>query len=120
MKELAATLYNDADHAATIQNQLATNANVAYVYTKIYIDSLISNYFTKQEINDKLDLKLNVSVINNYYNKLYIDSLISNYYLKTETYNQTEIDDKLALKLNASLISNYLLKTETYNQTEHI
>ena len=44
--------------------------------------------------------------------------MISNYYLKTETYNQTEIDDKLDLKLNASLISNYYLTTETYNQKE--
>ena len=82
MKELTAALDNDADYAATIQNQLATKANVADVYTKIYIDNLISNYFTKQEINDKLDLKLNASVINSYYNRLYIDSLLSNYYLK--------------------------------------
>jgi hypothetical protein len=100
LKELAAALDNDADYAATIQKQLATKANVTDVYTKLYIDNLISNYFTKQEINDKLDLKLNASVINNYYNKLYIDDLISNYYTKTQSYTRTEIDDRLDLKLN--------------------
>jgi len=76
----------------------------------------ISNYYLKTEtynqteIYDKLSLKLNASIINDYYNKLYINSLVSRYYLKTETYNQTEIHDKLALKLNASLISNYYTK----------
>jgi hypothetical protein len=49
LKELGAALDNDADYAATIQKQLATKANVANVYTKFYIDDLISNYFTKQE-----------------------------------------------------------------------
>ena len=37
LKELAAALDNDADYAATIQNQLANKANVANVYTKLYI-----------------------------------------------------------------------------------
>ncbi len=93
----------DADYAATIQRQLATKANVANVYTKLYIDELIATYYLKsetynqKEIDDKLDLKLNAS-------------LIANYYLKTETYNQKELDDKLDLKLNASLIANYYLK----------
>ena len=49
LKELAAALDNDADYAATIQNQLATKDNVADVYTKIYIDNLISNYLTKRD-----------------------------------------------------------------------
>ena len=75
--------------------------------------------YNQTEINEKLALKLNASVINDYYNKLYIDSLISRYYLKTETYNQTEINDKLALKLNASLISNYCLKTENIKPNRH-
>ncbi|MFM7990112.1 MAG: hypothetical protein ACKPKO_63435, partial [Candidatus Fonsibacter sp.] len=61
---------DDANYASTIQNQLATKANAADVY-----------------------------------NKLYIDTLISKYYLKNETYNQTEINDKLALKLNATIIN---------------
>ena len=42
MKELAAALDNDADYAATVQNQLANKANVANVYTKLYIDDLIA------------------------------------------------------------------------------
>ena len=82
MKELAAALDNDADYAATIQKQqLATKANVANVYTKLYIDELIAKYYLKsesynqKEVDDKLDLKLN-------------SSLIANYYLKTEKYNQ--------------------------------
>ena len=72
MKELAAALDNDADYAATIQNQLANKANVANVYTKLYIDDLIAKYYFKsetynqKEINDKLDLKLNSSLISNY------------------------------------------------------
>ncbi|MFM7981083.1 MAG: hypothetical protein ACKPKO_17370, partial [Candidatus Fonsibacter sp.] len=83
--------------------------------------ALIVNYYlntetyNQTETNDKLSLKLNASIINDYYNKLYIDNLISNYYLKTETYNQTEIIDKLALKLNSSGRSNYYNKLETDN-----
>ena len=63
--------------------------------------------YNQTEINNKLALKLNASVINDYNNKLYIDILIAKYYLKTETYNQTEINDKLALKLNSSVINTY-------------
>ena len=47
LKELAAALANDANYATTIQNQLATKANVVDVYTKIYIDNLIAKLFYK-------------------------------------------------------------------------
>ena len=48
LTELAAALDNDADYAATIQNQLANKANVANVYTKLYIDDLIAKYYLKK------------------------------------------------------------------------
>ncbi|MFM7987826.1 MAG: hypothetical protein ACKPKO_51790 [Candidatus Fonsibacter sp.] len=67
--------------------------------------------YNQMEIDNKLALKLNASIINDYYNKLYIDTLIAKYYLKTETYNQTEIYNKLALKLNASVINYYYNKS---------
>ncbi|MFM7978156.1 MAG: hypothetical protein ACKPKO_02475, partial [Candidatus Fonsibacter sp.] len=84
------------------------------------------NYATT--VQNQLATKANTRDV---YNKLYIDTLIAKYYLKTETYNQTEIYNKLALKLNATVINDYYnklyidtliatydLKTETYNQTE--
>ena len=41
-----------------------------------------SETFNQKEISDKLDLKLNASIINDYYNKLYIDDLIAKHYFE--------------------------------------
>ena len=60
--------------------------------------------YNQKEIDDKLDLKLNAS-------------LISNYYLKTETYNQKEVDDKLATKQNLINASTDLVVSSLTAQT---
>ena len=38
-------------------------------YNSIYIDSLISSYYNKDQLDTMLNLKLNASVINSYYSK---------------------------------------------------
>ena len=51
LAEIAQAIGNDANFFITINNQLALKANLADVYSKSYIDTLISNYYTKTEIN---------------------------------------------------------------------
>ena len=115
LQEIANAIGNDADFINTINTQLNLKRNIADSYDKTYIDNLISNYYTKSEINSSLALKLDASVINSYYDKTYVDNLISGYYTKTEAdtslnlkanssdvYTTTQTDNLLALKANQS------------------
>jgi len=115
LQEIANAIGNDSDFFNTINAELNLKRNIADSYDKTYIDNLISNYYTKSEINSSLALKLDASVINSYYDKTYVDNLISGYYTKTEAntllnlkanssdvYATTQTDDLLALKANQS------------------
>lgn len=57
-------------------------------YTKGQIASLLisnlSNYYSKSEIDAKLQDYVNISTLNNYYTKAQIDSILGNYYTKFE------------------------------------
>ncbi|MFM7987827.1 MAG: hypothetical protein ACKPKO_51795, partial [Candidatus Fonsibacter sp.] len=112
-----------------VDTALGLKANQATTYTKTEVQQLFlnlidnapasldtlnelanalandANYATT--VQNQLATKANTSDV---YNKLYIDTLIAKYYLKTETYNQTEIYNKLALKLNPSIIHDYYNK----------
>ena len=69
---------------------------------------VLDNYYTKQEVDDKItDVITDVStyVYDNYYTIPEVDDKIrdvsleidlSNYYTKTETYNKQEIETKIA------------------------
>ena len=115
LQKIAESIGNDSDFISTINTQLNLKRNIADSYDKTYIDNLISNYYTKSEINSSLALKLDASVINSYYDKTYVDNLISGYYTKTEAdtslnlkanssdvYTTTQTDNLLALKANQS------------------
>lgn len=60
-------------------------------------------FYTKEEIDDKFDNAV-------------IGADLTNYYKKTETYNRTEIDEKLS---NVTVdMSDYYKKSETYSKSE--
>ncbi len=95
-------------------SKLATKEEVNLKADKTDLDNytdtetLESTYATKQEIPDtKSFITKDVADLTNYYDKDTIDSKtesfitktvndLTNYYLKTETYNQTEIDQKIS------------------------
>ena len=58
LAEIAQAIGNDANFFTTINNQIALKANIADVYDKSYVDTLINNYYTKAEIDTSLSLKL--------------------------------------------------------------
>ena len=70
------------------------NGNNSPYYTKTYIDILISNYLTQNQVNALIGDKLDITVADNlYYNKTYVDNLISSY-LTTTQINTLFIDFK--------------------------
>ena len=87
----------------------------------------LSNYYTKDEVNSKLEGYIEDDVLGSYYTKNEVNELIdnidiptqeidlSNYYKKTETYSQSEVNaliDNIDIPTQEIDLSNYYTKTE--------
>ena len=59
-----------------------------------------------------MNLKLNLSEISSYYNKLEVNDKINLEINIPDSYDKTDIDNRLYLKLNLSETSNYYYKLE--------
>lgn len=106
VEEINASIATKADKTA-----LEGKANVGDSYTKAEADDLLNakadseDVFTKEEVNTKLDNKADKGTtlaaygIEDAYTKLDIDGFLADYYSKTE------VDNKLALKADASTVS---------------
>lgn len=151
-----------------LKDILGTKIDLSDYYTITQIDQMfrdftpdLTNYYTKTEVDDLIpETKDFISMddvdnkLLNYYNKSDVDGLIpdtslfaqaselNNYYKKTETYNQTEINQKIAdvtpdmsdyytkTEIDTTInnyydkpyidnkFQDYYTKSETYNKTE--
>lgn len=85
----------------------------------------LSNYYTKNEVNNKLEGYVEDDVLGSYYTKNEVNELIdnidiptqeidlSNYYTKTETYSQSEVNALIdGISAGNVELTNYYTKTE--------
>ena len=85
------------------------------VYSKVYIDSLFTSYFTKEQMTVSLNTKLNLNALDTYYTKLisiiclkiYSQTQIDNFSFseanKTDVFNKIEINALLNNKLETTI-----------------
>jgi len=125
LNELATALGNDANYASTIQNQLATKANVANVYDKTTIDTQMtlkadsSTVYTKTETDSLLAPKATIT---------YVDTGLATKSDSSTVYTKTETDSQLTLKADKTttytitqtdnLLNDKSDKANTYTKTE--
>ncbi len=127
LQELAAALGNDSDFFNSINNQITLKANIADTYTKTFINSLFTAYFTKEQMTVLLNAKLNLNALDPYYNRVYIDAQFSNTYSKlqvdtfvntksniVDVFTKIEVNNLLNNKLNTSAFDDaIILKADT-------
>jgi hypothetical protein len=63
LKELAAALANDANYATTVQNQLATKANIVDVEGQLVLNANQSTTYTQTETDNLLTLKATTAYV---------------------------------------------------------
>jgi len=153
VNELSEKIKSGARGAALFSASSSANVNLANYFNKDEINekmnSLSSNksiQALKRELEEKINSKLDTSkdgTLNNdnFYDKSTVDSLLSaklntsdahqldntNYYLKSETYNRTEVEEKLSKKANVEIYNdlsrdynekiNKKLDIESFNET---
>ena len=66
LSELAEAIGNDPIFFQYVRDQLILKRNIFDSYDKTYVNTLISLYYTKLEVNTLLDQKLFSSVLNDY------------------------------------------------------
>ena len=118
LEKIANAIGNDANYFNTINAQLSLKANSSNVYDKIYINNLITNYYTIEQTTTLLSSKLDSNVITNYYTKSQTDNFLNLRYTKTETDNLLDLKaDKLDTytKTSTDNLLNNKLNTTTYN-----
>ena len=139
--------------AALFSAASSGNVNLANYFNKEEINEKINSLSSnesiqalKRELEEKINSKLDTSKAgtlnnDNFYDKSTIDSLLSsklsvndahqldntNYYLKSETYNRTEVEEKLSKKANVEIYNdlsrdynekiNKKLDIESFNET---
>ena len=64
---------NNTDFFNYVNQQLNLKRNISDSYDKTYIDTLINLYYTKLQVDNALNTKLNLTEITNYYTKLQTD-----------------------------------------------
>ena len=89
----------------TSLNQEVTEIKLQFQTGYYPIPVGLSNYYNKNEVDNLLDLKADVL-------------LLDNYYTKNETYNQDELNGFLNLKADLSLLNNYYTETEINNKLQ--
>ena len=153
VNELSEKIKSGTRGAALFSASSSGNVNLANYFNKEEINekmnSLSSNesiQALKRELEEKINAKLDTSKAgtlnnDNFYDKSTVDSLLSaklntsdahqldntNYYLKSETYNRTEVEEKLSKKANAEIYNdlsrdynekiNKKLDIESFNET---
>lgn len=153
VNELSEKIKSGTRGAALFSAGSSGNVNLANYFNKDEINekmnSLSSNesiQALKRELEEKINVKLDTSKAgtlnnDNFYDKSTVDSLLSaklntsdahqldntNYYLKSETYNRTEVEEKLSKKANAEIYNdlsrdynekiNKKLDIESFNET---
>ena len=76
LQELATAMGNNPDFFNYVNQQLNLKRNISDSYDKTYIDTLINLYYTKLQVDNALNTKLNLTEITNYYTKLQTDNLL--------------------------------------------
>ena len=118
LEKIANAIGNDANYFNTINAQLSLKANSSNVYDKIYINNLITNYYTIEQTTTLLSSKLDSNVITNYYTKSQTDNFLNLRYTKTETDNLLDLKADKLDTYNIEAVNNLLnnkLDTSTYN-----
>lgn len=106
LEELAKSLNDDANYAATVTTELAKKANATNVYTKSEIDTL--ELTLKSDSESKYNL-LSGELINRF-NQVYNDV-----YVKDQVYNKAEINAIADTKAN---VSDSYTREQLYTKTE--
>ncbi len=74
IEKVATALNNNPDFFNYVNNQLVLKRNISDSYDKNYINTLITNYYTKIQADALLNNKFDASEITNYYNKTQVDT----------------------------------------------
>ena len=69
LQEIAAAIGDDNNLFKTINDKLALKSDAESVYTKSFINALMTSYFTREQMTLLLNLKLDTTAIASYYTR---------------------------------------------------
>jgi len=119
----------DTEHQEAINDEIATRQQNVLDLT----DLLVNDYYTKTEVDNRIESASTPTDLSNYYTKSEVDTAIANVdvsdqlsgYVETTDFNtySGDTDTKINSKLDATAytptdLSNYYNKSQVYNKTE--